>query len=100
MPVVVHRTDPSDIKMRDLYIKVDDLPERTLLFGGSTEFDLAAGRHKILATNRLFKKVLEFEVSEGETVTFSAANVPGGCLAIPLYIVSGTGGYRVKLERI
>lgn len=97
--LVIIRTADQDIKMRDLYIRVDDLPERTLQFGDRVSMPLAAGKHTVLGTNRLFKKLLTVELERGQTVTVQAANVPGGCLYIPLYIVSGTGGYRVTLER-
>lgn len=54
--LIVERRDASDIGMRDLYVIVDELPEETLLYGGSLELPLPPGEHRVKVTNRLFSR--------------------------------------------
>jgi hypothetical protein len=96
--LVVERTSTKDIKMRELYVQVDDLPEQTLQFGQSFELELATGSHRIKATNRLFTDRAEFSVSAGGKVCFDAANVSAGAIFAPLLML-GAGGYKVRLKR-
>lgn len=97
--LTVHRDSEADIKMRDLYVVIDDDPEVTLLFGGGLTAELAPGTHRLKITNRLFNKEAEFEVAEGGDVDFQVANIPGGCLFAPLIVLGGAGAYRVALTR-
>lgn len=96
--LIVTRTSPRDIKMRELVVRIDDGPEKILLFDQSYETLLAAGEHSILATNRLFTKTATFSLAEDETISFSVANVATGCFSA-LTVIGGAGGYRVFLER-
>jgi hypothetical protein len=97
--LVVERTAEDDIKMRDLYVLVDDEPERTVHFGKSLEYELEPGDHRIKITNRLFTKAENFTVAPGQTVRYSATNVAGGGLFAPLMLIGGTGAYKVRLTR-
>ena len=98
--VVLRRTSPKDIKMRDLYVQVDDRREVTLLFGEWVEVRLEPGEHRLRVTNRLFTKRETFDLAEGETVRFEVANVPGSLLFAPLLIISGTGAYKVTVKKV
>ncbi|CAN5451765.1 hypothetical protein BH11ARM2_BH11ARM2_29540 [soil metagenome] len=98
--LIVERRDASDIGMRDLYVIVDELPEETLLYGGSLELPLPPGEHRVKVTNRLFSKVETFMLGEGQTVRFSGANVGASSLLAPLMIITGTGAYKVALKRM
>ncbi|MGV3614559.1 MAG: hypothetical protein ACO1SV_04405 [Fimbriimonas sp.] len=97
--LIVDRTADDDIKIRDLYVLVDEEEERTVLYGKSLEYVLAPGEHRIKITNRLFSKVENFQVGAGQTIRFAVANVPaGGGLFAPLMMVSGTGAYKVRIR--
>jgi hypothetical protein len=98
--ILVKRDDPADIRLRDLYVQVDDLPERTLQFGGQFSFDLPSGTHRIRATNRLFAQTRDFEITGEEEIEFAATNVWMKGLLSALFVVSGTGAYRVKLSQV
>ena len=93
------RTSEKDIKMRDLYVSIDGGAERTVLFNGTTSFDLAPGEHTLHVTNRLYTKEETVTLTDGETARFLAANVwAGGIFAWALVIL--TGAYKVTLERV
>ena len=97
--IVVSRSAANDIKMRDFYIEIDGLPMANLKHGDSHESDIEPGPHKLLATNKLYSKDLEFQIAEGETITFQAANVPGGCLGF-MIVVFGIGPYKVQFRKL
>ena len=85
--------------MRDLYVVIDELEEATVLFGRSLDYEVAPGNHRVKITNRLFSKVEEINLADGETAVFDVANVSAGCLFAPLIVLGGTGAYRVSLIR-
>lgn len=85
--------------MRDLYVTVDGGEERTLLYGGTTEFAAAPGEHRVSVSNRLRTQGAVFTVEAGETARFVGGNVfSGGCFA-PLVLLLTTA-YGVTLERL
>ncbi len=86
--------------MRDLYLLVDDLPEETMGYGDSLEFDLAPGSHRIKATNRVYSKTIEFELGEGETIRFSAACIPSRSVIAIVMMLTGTLPYKIELKQL
>jgi len=97
--VSVQRTSPKDVKIRDLLVSIDDQPDENLSFDRSIDFPVAAGDHTIRVSNRLFSKIDHFTIASGESISYSVANIPGGCFSI-LLILGGAGAYRVTLDRI
>lgn len=97
--VLIERKSSRDIRMRDLYVRVDDLPEDTLVYGESLELDLEPGPHRVLVTNRVFSKRLEFDLSEGQTATFSAACVPSRSILSVVMMLTGTVPYKVDIRQ-
>ena len=98
--VTIKRTSPQDLKMRDLYVRVDDLPEDTMLYGDSLEIPLTPGDHQIKITNRLYTKSADFQVKAGESVRFSVANVESKGILNFVMTMTGSFSYKVRLERI
>ncbi|MCC7230095.1 MAG: hypothetical protein IT203_06850 [Fimbriimonadaceae bacterium] len=95
----IERSSPKDIRMRDLYVLVDDDTEDNLLYGEFLELELPVGEHRIKITNRLFTKSETMTVSAGETVRYRVANIPAtGPMAI-LMLITGSGSYKVHMER-
>jgi hypothetical protein len=97
--VVIARKSPRDIKMRDLYLALDDEEERTMLYGDMLELAVDPGEHRIKATNRMFSRKLEFEVGSGETVRLNVANVPSWNPFFFVMLIVGTMPYKVSIER-
>lgn len=97
--LVVKRTSSKDLKMRDLYVRIDDLPEDILLYGETLELPLSPGAHHIKITNRLYSKSADFEVKPGENVRFNAANIPSSGVLNLIMTMTGSFAYKVQLER-
>lgn len=97
--VIVERNSSKDIKMRDLYLSIDDQPEETLLFGDSLDLALPPGEHRIKVTNRVYSKSVEFNIGDGQTARFQAANLPSRGLLSLLMVFSGTVPYKVAIEQ-
>jgi len=96
--IVVRRNSEADLKIRPIFVTVGDLPERTLLFGHETEFELPAGSYVLRATNRLFSKKVSLQLGPGETATFTVANVAAGCLFVFTFM-SGAVACKLVLKR-
>jgi hypothetical protein len=97
--LTVARNAPDDIKMRDLYVSVDELPEWTLPYEATRSVELSPGEHRIKITNRLFSQSVTFSLTSGQAANFRVANIPAGALFAPLMIIGGMGGYKVRIER-
>jgi hypothetical protein len=97
--LIVQRKSEADLKMRDLLVRIDDLPEFNLSFGQSRELEISGGEHILVATNRLYSEKTAFEIGETEDAIFEVANVPSGCLAA-VFIGLGMGLYKVKIQRL
>jgi hypothetical protein len=97
--LTIVRNSPDDIKMRDLYVSIDDLPEWNLQFADTRSIQLSAGEHRVKITNRLFSKSESFTLVGGQSVSFRVANIPAGALFAPLMVIGGMGGYKVRIER-
>jgi hypothetical protein len=95
---VVRRNSEADLKIRHIFVAVDELPDRTVLFGHETEFELPAGTYVLRATNRLFSKKVTLQLAAGETAVFTVANVAAGCL-FAFTIMSGAAACKLVLKR-
>jgi hypothetical protein len=98
--IVIERKSSKDIKMRDLYVRVDDLPEETILYGDTLELSLPPGEHQIKVTNRVGSRSLDFTLKEGETKRFVGACVSSRSLLSILMMIVGTVGYKVALWEV
>jgi hypothetical protein len=96
--LIVSRTSPNDIGMRDLYVLVDDREEQTLLNGQTLSLPLEPGKHTLKVTNRLFTQKADFSLESGQTAKFIASNRALGGLFSFLIVLGGTGAYKVTLE--
>ena len=96
---VIRKSD-RDIKMRDLYVKIDDGKEQNLKFPSEVEITLTTGAHTIYATNRMYTRRLEFEVETGgdSGITFEVANTTRGCGGALFAL--GFGPYQCELRRL
>jgi len=96
--VRITRKSDSDIKMRDLYVKIDDGEERNVKFGTAIDVTVSVGAHTIHATNRLYKRQVDFELAKtGDLVEFEVVNTAKGCAGV--LFTMGFGPYQVELRR-
>jgi hypothetical protein len=75
--VTVSRTDKSDAGERQIIVRLDDAPRKTLLFGHSFTTEIAPGIHRLRAHNSLFWKTIDFAVEAGEHLEFIVINRAG-----------------------
>lgn len=97
--VVFRRQMPKDIKMRDLYLEIDDDLEETLEFGDSLEVELPAGEHRAKATNRMFSKSKDFTLGPGDRIVFDVGNIPSFNPLTFVMLITGTMPYKVVIHR-
>lgn len=97
--VIVSRKMSRDIKMRDLYLLVDDEEVDALQFGDSVELDLAPGEHRVKVTNRMFSKSKEFTLAAGEKAEFEVGNIPSFNPFTIVMLITGTMPYKVSLRQ-
>jgi hypothetical protein len=96
--VTVTRTSDKDVQHRQIIVSIDGEPFATLLYGQTASKAIAPGHHTIKAYNTLVWKTLEFDLADGEDVSFSVVNVAGKW-TFPLVALLGVGPIYVALER-
>jgi hypothetical protein len=92
--VTITRTEPNDVRDRQIVLSMDGAPLGTLLFGREVSRDVAPGRHRLKAHNTLFWKNIEVDLQPGEHARFVVVNRAGsgtlsllGVLGVaPLYL--------------
>ena len=72
--VTLTRADTRDVGHRQIYARIDDGPNSTLLFGDSVRIEITPGSHRLKANNTLFWKSVTFNVESGGHVEFALVN--------------------------
>ena len=80
-----------------LSIKLDGVSIGSLGPGDSVEREIAAGEHRLRASNTLMRKAVTFAVGTGEEARFLVRNRPGAATAV--FAAFGAGWLYVALER-
>jgi len=96
--LMVTRTDPADVKQRQLVITLDGTRVAELLYGESLRHEMLPGPHRIRISNTLVWKTIAFEAKPGEEVRFDAINRPGR-LTYPMMVVLGVGPLWLTVRR-
>ena len=96
--VTVSRTDDRDVQQRQIYARIDDTPQRTLMFGGSFTLDLEPGAHTLKVNNTLYWKTVPFTVEPGEHVEFALINASSK-LSFGFLALLGAGPLKLLIER-
>src|SRR5579862_9055445 len=96
--LVVNRNSTRDIKIRGLFVFVDDKEVANIAYGESFDTELQPGSHTLKVTNKLYSKSVDLDLKEGETAEFTAANVLSGLWAV-IIGWSGLAPYKVVLQR-
>lgn len=96
--VTVSRTDSTDVQHRQIYVRIDDGPSRTLVFGDTATFEVAAGEHQLRANNTLFWKRTSFSVSPGDAIEFAVIN-RSGVFGFGFLALLGVAPLTLSIER-
>ncbi len=97
--LMVSRTDPSDVKQRQLVVYLDGARLGEIMFGESLRHEMLPGPHRIRISNTLVWKTIPFEARPGEEVRFDAINRPGR-LTYPMMVVLGVGPLWLTVKRV
>jgi hypothetical protein len=96
--VTVSRTDERDVQQRQIYARIDDGANRTLMFGESFTMEIAPGAHTLKTNNTLYWKSVAFAVEPGEHVEFAVIN-QSSKLSFGFLAVLGAGPLKLVIER-
>jgi hypothetical protein len=96
--VTLSRNDERDVRHRQIYARIDDLPNNTLLFGDSVRIEVAPGSHRLKANNTLFWKSVMFDIEPGQHIEFALIN-RSSQLAFGFLALLGVGPLMLAIER-
>lgn len=96
--VTITRTEPDDVRDRQIVLSMDGDALATLMFGQQVTREVAAGRHRLKAHNTLFWKNIEVDLQAGEHARFSVIN-RAGTGTLSLLGVFGVGPLYLTFER-
>ena len=97
--LTVRRTDPADVKQRQLIISLDGQRLGQLLFGETLTHEMLPGPHRVRISNTLFWKTISFVAKPGEEIRFEAVN-RAGWLTYPMMVIMGSGPLYLTVRRI
>jgi hypothetical protein len=60
------RTHPTDCRQRQIFVRLDDGPRLTLVYGDALTEEVAPGAHRLRVHNTLFWKTVRFTIEPGE----------------------------------
>jgi hypothetical protein len=96
--LTVTRTSATDVQQRQVIVKLDGEPFATLLYGQSATRAIEPGSHELRFDNTWVKKSIDFQIEEGEQVTYNVTNTAG---RFTWWMVAalGAGPMYLKIER-
>ena len=96
--VTIRRVDARDVGHRQIYVRVDDAPNQTLLFGDSIRLEIPPGQHHLKANNTLFWKSVAFEINPNEHLEFTLVN-QSSTFGFGVLALLGVAPLRLVIER-
>ena len=96
--VTLTRTDARDVGHRQIYARIDDMPNRTLLFGDTVRVEVTPGPHRLKANNTLFWKTVPFDIAPGQHLEFMLIN-RSSQFAFGVLALLGVGPLMLAIER-
>ncbi|HLK21894.1 MAG TPA: hypothetical protein VKT81_23260 [Bryobacteraceae bacterium] len=96
--LTITRKSADDVQQRQVIVKLDREPFATLLYGQSATRTIEPGSYELRFDNTWVKKTINFEIAEGEHVTFNVTNTAG---KFTWWMVAalGAGPMYLKIER-
>ena len=100
--IVVSRTSPEDLGVREIYVSIDGQEMGVLRPGTTITRQVAPGHHVVKANNTLFWRTRECDLAAGETAEFLGTNkASGGSMAMSILMaVLGVGPLNLEFERV
>ena len=100
--IVLSRTSPDDIGVREIYVSIDGKAVGVLRPGDVITRVVPPGHHVVKATNTLFRRTRECDLAPGETAEFLGINKAGGGSMVMsiLMAVLGVGALKLEFDRI
>ena len=100
--IVLSRTSPDDIGVREIYVSIDGQNAGVLRPGDVITKTVSPGHHVVKATNTLFRRTRECDLAAGETAEFLGVNKAGGGSMVMsiLMAVLGVGALKLEFDRI
>jgi hypothetical protein len=75
--ITVIRTSPNDVQQRQVIVKLDGEPFAVLLYGQQVTREIPPGSHRLRFDNTWATKNIDFNIADGEEVTYSVTNRAG-----------------------
>jgi hypothetical protein len=97
--LAVTRTSPTDVKQRQVIIKLDGEPFAVLLYGETATRAIEPGSHELRFDNTWVKKTVEFRIAAGEQVTYNVIN-RAGRFTWWMVAALGAGPMYLTIERL
>ncbi|MFN8139341.1 MAG: hypothetical protein U0R49_06040 [Fimbriimonadales bacterium] len=94
----ISRNLPTDIKLRDIHIYLDQEHIGDLFFGKSLTREISVGSHELLFDNTLLKKKVAIELQENQVCSIEAGNVSAGCMSVFITVL-GVGPYGLYVSK-
>jgi hypothetical protein len=100
--IVLRRTSPDDVGVREIYVSIDGKNAGVLRPGDVLTKQVAPGHHVVKASNTLFRRSHDVQLAPGETAEFLGVNKPGGgAMGMSILMaVLGVGALKLEFERI
>lgn len=96
--VTISRQHASDVRQRQILVRLDDGPEATLVYGQTVTVEVRPGAHVLRANNTLFWKKVAFAVEPGEHLEFLVIN-RAGPLTLGFLALTGVAPLYLTIER-
>jgi len=96
--LTIARESASDVKQRQVIIKLDGDPFAVLLFGDTVTRSIDPGAHRLSFDNTWAKKKIDFAAADGEQVNYSVIN-RAGRLTWWMVAALGAGPMYLTIER-
>jgi hypothetical protein len=97
--IIVTRTSPDDIGLREIFVSLDGEQIGILRHGDSVTRTVAPGTHELRAHNTLIRKRLRLDLQAGEEATILGVNRAGKGTFSVLALL-GAGPVYLSFDRV
>jgi hypothetical protein len=100
--IILSRTSPDDVGVREIYVSIDGEDVGVLRPGNRITRQVAPGRHVVKAHNTLVRRTHECDLAAGETAEFLGINkAGGGAMGMSILMaVLGVGALKLDFDRL
>src|SRR5258708_26715754 len=94
--IIIRRTSPNDIQLRQIIVKLDSKPVAELMYGGTVTIPVTPGRHRLPVDNTWNWKTLDLDVAPSEHLKFLTIPRAG---RFPWFLVGTIGDAPMSVSR-